>query len=75
MDDWSIMASVEHTSTVSQVESVERAQGVRTTLLFPTPLWKQIKHAAVDDNKTAQQFVIDGMAEFLKQRAAQMEAA
>lgn len=48
-------------NTVTQEDLSER--DVKTTLAFPGGLWKEVKKAAIDANKTAQQFVIDTMAE------------
>lgn len=70
--------SFSHTLIVDNVNNVTQAdtgnakpkKTVRTTIIFPRPVWSEVKKAATEKGKTAQEFVVDVVAEQLGVKAA-----
>jgi hypothetical protein len=59
-----ILFTVSNVNTVTH-ESGEEQVPVKPGIAFPADLWKEVKKAAVDADKSASQFVIDTLAEKL----------
>lgn len=54
--------------TKQQVMDKDKKDGSKTTIRIPKELMSELKHLAIDDNKTLGEIITEGLTEYLQER-------
>lgn len=54
--------------TKQQVMYEDKKDGSKTTIRIPKELMSELKHLAIDDNKTLGEIITEGLTEYLQER-------
>ena len=54
--------------TKQQVMYKDKNDGSKTTIRIPKELMSELKHLAIDDNKTLGEIITEGLTEYLQER-------
>ncbi|MDR4512276.1 MAG: ribbon-helix-helix domain-containing protein [Nitrososphaeraceae archaeon] len=54
--------------TKQQVMYKDKKDGSKTTIRIPKELMSELKHLAIDDNKTLGEIITEGLTEYLQER-------